>query len=68
MSNLTEYGGGPVLEAAFDAAFDALGKQHLEAVWHPRDEYLAVFNRTIQIGSATTPRQAGELFAKAIKE
>jgi hypothetical protein len=61
-------GGGPALEAAFDVAFDALDKQHLGAVWYTRDEYLAVFNQTIQIGTATTPREAGELFTKAIKE
>ncbi len=59
---------GAALEAAFDAAFDALDKKHLEAVYSPKDGVLAIFNRTIQVGVAHSVVQAGELFAKVIKE
>jgi hypothetical protein len=59
---------GEALEAAFETAFNALGKSNLEAIYHPRFQYLAVFNGTQEIGTAADAVQAGQLFAKAIKE
>ncbi len=59
---------GEALEAAFDAAFEALGKSKLNSVYFPIARVLVVFNGSQKIGEATTSVQAGQLFAKAIKE
>lgn len=64
---------GTALEIAFDAAFDELGKENLEAVFEPAQGQnligrLSVFDGPQKLGSACTLVNAGKLFAKAIKD
>lgn len=57
---------GVALEAAFDAASDALGKTHLEAIWNGLDGHLAIFAHGKHVKTAKTPAEAGVAFAEVL--